>query len=58
LYPVINALQFDCVKPWLILLKDADALDISSKEIKDLTQPHFDTIMQEQKSRKKKQQKN
>jgi hypothetical protein len=42
----------------LKLLKDADALDISSKEIKDLTQPHFDTIMQEQKSRKKKQQKN
>jgi hypothetical protein len=42
----------------LKLLKDADALDISSKEIKDLTQQHFDTIMQEQKSRKKKQQKN
>ena len=54
---VFGNYNFDGPKPWLQLLTDPHALDISEKEIKQVVRPHLKTIIAEQDRKKKPQQK-
>ena len=54
---VFGNYNFDGPKPWLQLLTDPHALDISEKEIKQVVRPHLKTIIAEQDKKKKPQQK-
>ena len=54
---VFGNYNFDGPKPWLQLLTDPHALDISEKEIKQVVRPHLKIIIAEQDMKKKPQQK-
>ena len=54
---VFGSYRFDGTKPWLQLIEDANTLDISAKEIKEMTKPYLDIIIREQENKEKKQQK-
>ncbi len=46
---VFGAYDFDGPKPWLKLIDDPHALDISEKELQQITQPFLNEILEEQK---------
>lgn len=48
---VFGSYNFDAPKPWLQLLADPHALDISEDEIQQLSTPHLSKILAEQKKR-------
>lgn len=48
---VFGTYNFDAPKPWLQLLTDPHALDISQDEIQQITTPHLTKILAEQKKR-------
>jgi len=50
---VFGSYDFDAPKPWLQLVKNPKALDISESEIEKVTAPYLETILKEQKKRKK-----
>ncbi len=45
---VFGSYDFDAAKPWMQLIKDPHALDISVKEINHIVQPHLKTIIADQ----------
>lgn len=49
---VFGTYDFDGPKPWLQLLNDPHALDISEKEIRKESEPFLDEILKEQENRK------
>lgn len=49
---VFGSYDFDAPKPWLQLVKDPKALDISESEIENISKPHLATILNEQEKRK------
>ncbi|WP_269225006.1 L,D-transpeptidase [Flavobacterium eburneipallidum] len=48
---VFGSYPFGSPKPWLALVKNTKALDISIAEIKNITKPHLNSILSEQKKR-------
>ena len=49
---VFGSYNFDAPKPWLQLVTNHKALDISEKEMKQQVAPYLDEIMKEQENRK------
>ena len=50
---VFGSYNFEAPKPWLQLIKNPKALDISESEIEKITAPFLSTILKEQEKRKK-----
>ena len=53
---VFGKYDFDAPKPWLQLIGNPKALNISSNEIENITQPYLNDILSEQKKREKQSQ--
>jgi len=53
---IFGKYDFDGAKPWLKLVKDPHALDITEKEIKEIVKPYFAAIIADQEKKKKPQQ--
>lgn len=49
---VFGKYDFDAPKPWLQLVQNPKALDISPDEIENITKPHLNSILSEQEKRK------
>ncbi len=49
---VFGSYDFSAPKPWLSLINNPHALDISESELKSIVEPYFDQILEEQNNRK------